>query len=158
MGAFLLDRVLPTLLLEDGPGRIAAGWPLALPGHVRLRWAWAAAVPVLWAVGWTATTSEGIADISREVIGAEYGAVGVLGPGPGPVGGVPVARRPRGCAVSEVVVPTASVYQLAGRELLQLLDLQTHGARRTPDRHTRGREISVHQDGAKGIGSRRNWM
>ena len=33
---------------------------LALPGHARHRWAWAAAMPALWATGWAVTTSAGI--------------------------------------------------------------------------------------------------
>jgi hypothetical protein len=48
---------------------------LALPRGTRLRWAWAAAVPALWALGWTTTTLGGI-DVDRQwtVFGA-YGAV-----------------------------------------------------------------------------------
>ena len=40
-----------------------------------MRWLWATAVPVLWALGWTATTLGGI-DVDRQwtVFGA-YGAV-----------------------------------------------------------------------------------
>jgi hypothetical protein len=33
---------------------------LALPGSARHRWAWAAAMPVLWALGWTVTTLVGV--------------------------------------------------------------------------------------------------
>jgi hypothetical protein len=29
---------------------------IALPRHTQLRWAWAAALPLLWALGWTVTT------------------------------------------------------------------------------------------------------
>ena len=29
---------------------------IALPHHTQLRWAWAAALPFLWALGWTVTT------------------------------------------------------------------------------------------------------
>ena len=29
---------------------------IALPRHTQLRWAWAAALPVLWSLGWTVTT------------------------------------------------------------------------------------------------------
>jgi hypothetical protein len=48
---------------------------VALPGAARHRWAWAAAMPVLWALGWTATTLGGI-DVDRQftVFGA-YGAI-----------------------------------------------------------------------------------
>ena len=48
---------------------------LALPRGTRLRWVWAAAMPVLWALGWTTTTLGGI-DVDRQwtVFGA-YGAI-----------------------------------------------------------------------------------
>ena len=48
---------------------------LALPQGTRLRWTWAAAVPALWALGWTATTLGGI-DVDKQwtVYGA-YGAI-----------------------------------------------------------------------------------
>jgi hypothetical protein len=47
---------------------------LALPRANRRRWAWAAAMPALWALGWTVTTLAGI-DVDRQftVFGA-YGA------------------------------------------------------------------------------------
>jgi len=48
---------------------------LALPRHTRLRWAWAAAMPALWALGWTVTTLGGISvDLQFTNFGA-YGAV-----------------------------------------------------------------------------------
>jgi MFS family permease len=48
---------------------------LALPRHAHRRWAWAAALPFLWALGWTATTLAGIAvDVQFTVFGA-IGAV-----------------------------------------------------------------------------------
>ena len=48
---------------------------IALPRETRLRWAWATAMPVLWALGWTATTLGGIAvDQPFAVFGA-HGAV-----------------------------------------------------------------------------------
>ena len=48
---------------------------LALPDRTRLRWLWAAAMPLLWALGWTATTLGGIAvELQFTVFGA-YGAV-----------------------------------------------------------------------------------
>jgi hypothetical protein len=34
---------------------------LALPPRTRARWAWAAALPALWALAWTVTTLAGIA-------------------------------------------------------------------------------------------------
>jgi hypothetical protein len=48
---------------------------LALPRGTRRRWLWAAAMPALWALGWTTTTLGGI-DVARQwmVFGA-YGAV-----------------------------------------------------------------------------------
>jgi hypothetical protein len=48
---------------------------LALPAGTRMRWIWAAAMPVLWALGWTTTTLGGI-DVDRQwtVFGA-YGAI-----------------------------------------------------------------------------------
>lgn len=48
---------------------------LALPRHTRLRWAWAAAVPALWALGWTATTLGGIAVEEQFTIFGAYGAI-----------------------------------------------------------------------------------
>jgi hypothetical protein len=48
---------------------------LALPRSARLRWAWAAAVPVLWALGWTATTLGGI-DVDKQwTVYGTYGAI-----------------------------------------------------------------------------------
>jgi hypothetical protein len=48
---------------------------LALPRRARLRWLWAGAMPLLWALGWTATTVGGIAvDLQFTIFGA-YGAV-----------------------------------------------------------------------------------
>ena len=48
----------------------------ALPASVgRLRWIWAAAMPILWAVGWTATTLGGI-DVARQF--TVFGAYGAL--------------------------------------------------------------------------------
>ena len=45
------------------------------PGRTRLRWAWAAAMPVLWALGWTVTTL-GQIDVEQQftIFGA-FGAV-----------------------------------------------------------------------------------
>lgn len=48
---------------------------LALPDRTQLRWLWAAAMPPLWALGWTTTTLGGIAvDLQFTVFGA-YGAL-----------------------------------------------------------------------------------
>ena len=48
---------------------------LALPHGTRLRWLWAAAMPALWALGWTATTLGGIAVDEQFTVFGAYGAV-----------------------------------------------------------------------------------
>ncbi len=48
---------------------------LALPRGTRLRWLWAAAMPALWALGWTATTLGGIAVEEQFTVFGAYGAV-----------------------------------------------------------------------------------
>jgi hypothetical protein len=48
---------------------------LALPRHAHRRWAWAAALPILWALGWTATTLGGIAVDEQFTVFGAYGAV-----------------------------------------------------------------------------------
>jgi hypothetical protein len=48
---------------------------LTLPGPVRYRVAWAAAIPMLWALGWTVTTLAGI-DVDRQV--TVFGATGAV--------------------------------------------------------------------------------
>lgn len=48
---------------------------IALPRETRLRWVWAAAMPVLWALGWTATTLGGIAVDQQFTVFGAYGAV-----------------------------------------------------------------------------------
>ena len=48
---------------------------LALPRRTRLRWVWAAALPVLWALGWTATTLGGISVDEQFTVFGAYGAV-----------------------------------------------------------------------------------
>src|SRR3954463_6525432 len=50
---------------------------LALPRGTRMRWAWAVAVPALWALGWTATTLGGIAVEEQFTVFGAYGAVTV---------------------------------------------------------------------------------
>ncbi|WP_448618446.1 hypothetical protein [Geodermatophilus sp. URMC 65] len=47
---------------------------LALPRGTRLRWLWAAAMPALWALGWTATTLGGIAVEEQFTVFGAYGA------------------------------------------------------------------------------------
>jgi hypothetical protein len=48
---------------------------LALPRGTRMRWAWAAAMPALWALGWTATTLGGIAVDEQFTVFGAYGAI-----------------------------------------------------------------------------------
>jgi hypothetical protein len=48
---------------------------LALPAGARYRWAWAAIIPVLWALGWTVTTLAGIAVEEQFTVFGATGAV-----------------------------------------------------------------------------------
>jgi hypothetical protein len=48
---------------------------LALPRGTHRRWLWAAAMPALWALGWTATTLGGIAVEEQFTVFGAYGAV-----------------------------------------------------------------------------------
>lgn len=48
---------------------------MALPAGTRRRWAWAAAVPALWALGWTVTTLIGVDVEARYTI---FGAAGAI--------------------------------------------------------------------------------
>ncbi|SKC67349.1 hypothetical protein [Krasilnikoviella flava] len=48
---------------------------LALPPGARGRWAWAAAMPVLWALGWIATALGGIAVEEQFTVFGAYGAL-----------------------------------------------------------------------------------
>ncbi|MFI0370637.1 hypothetical protein ACH35V_22450 [Actinomadura sp. 1N219] len=63
-----LMGVLTGLVL--GPAQAAA-----LPRHTRRRWAWAAALPVLWSLGWTVTT---LAQIQVDEQFMIFGAAGAL--------------------------------------------------------------------------------
>jgi hypothetical protein len=54
---------------------LGAAQAAALPGRARHRWAWAAATPVLWSLGWTVTTLGGI-DVDRQF--TIFGAYGAL--------------------------------------------------------------------------------
>jgi hypothetical protein len=47
----------------------------ALPPQTRTRWVWAAAMPGLWALGWTVTTLGGISVENQFTIYGAYGAV-----------------------------------------------------------------------------------
>jgi hypothetical protein len=48
---------------------------LALPPGTRRRWIWAAAMPALWALGWTTTTLGGIAVDNQFAVFGAYGAI-----------------------------------------------------------------------------------
>jgi hypothetical protein len=48
---------------------------LALPRATPHRWLWAAAMPVLWALGWTTTTLGGIAVDNQFTVFGAYGAI-----------------------------------------------------------------------------------
>jgi hypothetical protein len=48
---------------------------LALPTEIHRRWAWAAALPFLWALGWTVTTLGGISVEDQFTIYGVFGAV-----------------------------------------------------------------------------------
>ena len=54
---------------------LGAAQALALRGRVTHAWMWAAAMPVLWALGWTVTTAGGI-DVDRQF--AVFGAYGAI--------------------------------------------------------------------------------
>ena len=71
-GTSLADLALMGALtgLALGPAQA-----LALPPGTRLRWLWAAAMPALWALGWTATSLGGIAVEKQFTVFGAYGAV-----------------------------------------------------------------------------------
>jgi hypothetical protein len=48
---------------------------IALPRQTRIRWVWAGAIPILWALGWTTTTLGGIAVDQQFTVFGAYGAV-----------------------------------------------------------------------------------
>ena len=73
---------------------------LALPRHARRRWVWAAAMPALWALGWTVTTLGGI-DVDQQF--TVFGAYGAL----------PSPRCPGSCSRSSC--PTAPREQRAAQ-------------------------------------------
>jgi hypothetical protein len=81
----------------------AQAW--ALPRRTRMRWAWAAAMPALWALGWTTTTLGGIAVDEQCTVFCAYGAItfsalsGLLLPmllPERPSAGTPAAPKPAG--------------------------------------------------------------
>jgi hypothetical protein len=71
------DTTLADLVLMGALTGLVLGpaQALALPRGTRLRWTWAAAVPALWALGWTATTLGGI-DVDKQF--TIYGAYGAI--------------------------------------------------------------------------------
>ena len=54
---------------------LGAAQTLALPRRARPRWMWAAALPLLWALGWTVTTLGGITVDEQFTVFGAYGAV-----------------------------------------------------------------------------------
>lgn len=68
---------LPQLALMGAIAGVPLGiaQALALPAGTRRRWAWAVAVPPLWALGWTVTTLAGV-DVERQY--TTFGATGAL--------------------------------------------------------------------------------
>ncbi len=68
---------LPDLALTGALTGLVLGpaQALALPRGTRLRWAWAAAMPALWALGWTTTTLGGIAVDQQFTVYGAYGAI-----------------------------------------------------------------------------------
>jgi hypothetical protein len=79
LGAVVVDyqTSLPDLALMGALTGLVLGpaQALALPRGTRLRWAWAAALPPLWALGWTTTTLGGIAVDEQFTVFGAYGAI-----------------------------------------------------------------------------------
>ena len=71
------DTSLPDLALMGALTGLVLGpaQALALPRGTRMRWAWAAALPALWALGWTTTTLGGIAVEEQFTVFGAYGAI-----------------------------------------------------------------------------------
>lgn len=79
LGAAVVDyqTTLPDLALMGALTGLVLGpvQALALPRGTRLAWAWAAAMPALWALGWTTTTLGGIAVDEQFTVYGAYGAI-----------------------------------------------------------------------------------
>ncbi len=71
------ETSLPDLALMGALTGLVLGpaQALALPRGTRLRWTWAAALPPLWALGWTTTTLGGIAVDEQFTVFGAYGAI-----------------------------------------------------------------------------------
>jgi hypothetical protein len=71
------ETSLPDLALMGALTGLVLGpaQALALPRGTRMRWAWAAAMPALWALGWTTTTLGGIAVDEQFTVFGAYGAI-----------------------------------------------------------------------------------
>ncbi|HEV8165439.1 MAG TPA: hypothetical protein VGR74_13500 [Actinomycetota bacterium] len=54
---------------------LGAAQAAALPSRAHHRWVWAAAIPVLWALGWTTTTLGGIHVEEQFTVYGAYGAI-----------------------------------------------------------------------------------
>src|SRR3954452_20591046 len=54
---------------------LGAAQAAALPSRARHRWVWAAAIPILWALGWTTTTLGGIHVEEQFTVYGPYGAI-----------------------------------------------------------------------------------
>jgi hypothetical protein len=79
LGAVVVDyqTALPDLALMGALTGLVLGpaQAVALPRRTGLRWVWAAAMPALWALGWTATTLGGIAVDEQFTVYGAYGAI-----------------------------------------------------------------------------------
>jgi hypothetical protein len=71
------ETSLPDLALMGALTGLVLGpaQALALPRGTQMRWAWAAAMPALWALGWTTTTLGGIAVDEQFTVYGAYGAI-----------------------------------------------------------------------------------
>ena len=82
-----------------GPDGFITGIPLGVAQAYLLRdrlanaWAWAAAMPLLWALGWTVTTAGGIAVDRQFAVFGAYGAITVMVVG-GAAGPAPRRHQP----------------------------------------------------------------
>jgi hypothetical protein len=79
LGAVAVDyrTSLPDLALMGALTGVVLGpaQAVALPRRTRMRWVWAAAMPPLWALGWTITTLGGIAVDEQFTVFGAYGAI-----------------------------------------------------------------------------------